>query len=104
MPLTLASIGFFLSEERVAFLAVTPTERLLAAHQHVYSALPGLVSDLWPHYAPGTFVPHCTLAMRSPDAETIVGAVSPDSLPIPGVAQEIHLVEISTGSSMARLA
>lgn len=103
MPLTLASLGFFVSDDLIAFLAVTPTERLLDVHRRVHVALEGVASDSWAYYEPGAFVPHCTLAMGSDDAQVVVDAVSGDRLPIPAVAREAHLVEISTGRSHARL-
>lgn len=63
MPLTLASVGVFLTEESPAFLAVVPTERLLALHRSVHEALQGLGADLWPYYKPGSILPHCTLSI-----------------------------------------
>lgn len=104
MPLTLTSLGFFVSDDMIAFLAVTPTERLLEVHRRVHVALEGVASNSWAYYEPDAFVPHCTLAMRSDDAQRVVDAVGGDRLPIPAVAHEAHLVETSTGRSHARLA
>jgi 2'-5' RNA ligase len=103
-PLTLASLGFFLGTEHVAFLGATPTDRLLGVHRRVHAALDGVAANSWPLYAPGSFVPHCTLAMGWDDAAPIVAAVAGHALPIEAVAHEVHLVEISTGRSLGQLA
>jgi 2'-5' RNA ligase len=104
MPLTLASLGFFLTTETIAFLAVTPTDWLLEVHGRVHVALGGVASDSWAYYEPGTFLPHCTIALRSDDTRPVVESLDEGKLPIPAVAHESHLVEISTGRTLARLA
>jgi 2'-5' RNA ligase len=103
MPLALASVGFFLADESVAFLGVVPTERLLALHHAVHEVLQGLRVDVWPHYKPGSIVPHCTLAMGEADVSTIVAAVGQVALPIDARAEAAHVVEIATGRSRRRI-
>jgi len=44
------------------FLGVPVTTELLAFHADIHAALAGQPVDHWPHYLPGTWVPHCTLA------------------------------------------
>ena len=61
--LSLASLGFFATSERVAYLAPKVTPDLLALHRSIYDQFSSHVSDFWPHYAPASWVPHCTLAM-----------------------------------------
>ena len=104
IPLTLASLGIFVSPGVVAFLGVTPTERLLDIHQRVHGALVGMTEGNSSLYEPGTFVPHCTLAMGFGDVTPIVDAISADRMPIHAFAHEVHIVEISSGRSRARLA
>lgn len=101
MPLTLASLGFFVGAQSVAFLGVTPTERLLATHREVHAALVGVVDESWPLYAPGVWMPHCTLAMNPDDPARVLAAAP--SLPIAAVTAEAHIVEISSGRSLAHL-
>jgi 2'-5' RNA ligase len=102
LPLPLASLGFFVGSDTVAFLGVTPTERLLTAHRRVHAALLGVVQESWPIYEPGSWVPHCTLAMNVKAPERLVAGIEP-ALPIPAVATEAHIVDITSGWSLFRL-
>jgi 2'-5' RNA ligase len=104
MPLTLASLGFFVGPSLFAFLGVTPTERLLDVHRQLHAALDGVAHRVWSDYEPGAFVPHCTLAMGPQDVAPIVRALGSDRIPIDAIAHEVHLVEISTGRSRSQLA
>lgn len=104
MPLSLASLGFFVGPESVAFLGVTPTERLLTMHRQVHHVLHGLTTDSWQLYEPEKFVPHCTLAMGVDDAASVHAALGHAALPIAATATEVHLVDIANGRSQARLA
>lgn len=104
MPLTLAYLGFFVSPGAVAFLGVTPSERLLEVHRQVHATLSGFTTGMWSLYEPGTFVPHCTLAMGMNDVTAIVHAINTNRMPVHAVAYEVHIVEISSGRSRARLA
>ena len=101
MPLRLASLGFFIGAQSVAFLGVTPTERLLATHRKVHAALVGVTEELWPLYAPGAWMPHCTLAMNLDDPARVLAAAP--SLPIAALTAEAHIVEISSGRSLVQL-
>jgi hypothetical protein len=58
------SIGSFLTEKRVIFLAPALTRPLMEFHADFYRRLrqPGMVFD--PMYGPGHWVPHCTLDLR----------------------------------------
>jgi 2'-5' RNA ligase len=104
MPLTLASLGFFPTDEWVMFLGVTPTQRLLETHRRVHVALQGFATNVWTYYEPGNFVPHCTLALGSHDAAAILDTLRQHTLPVQAAAAEAHLVEISTGTSLTQLA
>lgn len=104
MSLSLASLGFFVGPESVAFLGVTPTERLLSIHRQAHGALRGLTTGSWRLYEPGMFVPHCTLAMGVEDTARVHAILSKVALPIAATAAEVHIVDIATGQSRARLA
>ncbi|HVQ18150.1 MAG TPA: 2'-5' RNA ligase family protein [Actinomycetes bacterium] len=101
LPLTLTSLGFFVGSGSVAFLGVTPTERLLDTHRRVHAALADVVEESWSIYQPGTWVPHCTLAMNVDHPDRLLGLEL--QFPIPAVAAEAHVVEISSGRSIVRL-
>ena len=65
-PVTFASLGVFPTEERVLFLAPVVAPPLLAVH-HVFHSLTAALRPLCrPYYLPGSWVPHCTLAMLLP--------------------------------------
>src|SRR6187431_1948088 len=52
LPLTLASLGFFLTQEAVAFLGVVPTARLLKLHRQVAEAIAPVTIGFPPYYLP----------------------------------------------------
>jgi 2'-5' RNA ligase len=104
LPVTLASLGFFVPHPCPAYLSVTPTSRLLALHEQVYDALDGTLC--WDHYLPGAWMPHCTLAMRVDLTSPVAHVVSRTALPIHATVSAAHLVEIpkdgGVGSTLAR--
>lgn len=103
LPVTLASLGFFVPYPCPAYLAITPTSRLLALHEQVYDALD---MPCWDHYRPGSWMPHCTLAMRVDLTSPVAHVVSKTALPIHASVSAAHLVEIpkdgGVGHSAAR--
>ena len=54
LVLSLSSLGFFLTPPAPAYLAVTPTRRLLSLHQAVHDVLGAEGS--WSYYRPGAWV------------------------------------------------
>jgi 2'-5' RNA ligase len=65
LTLDLDFVGQFLG--RVLWLGVTPTEELLGRHRAVHDRLAGRGIEVWEHYRPGRWVPHCTISMRVPN-------------------------------------
>jgi 2'-5' RNA ligase len=63
--LTLQFVGQFLG--RVLWLGPAPSAELLEHHTLVYERLRAAGVDIWDHYRPGHWVPHCTLSMRVPN-------------------------------------
>jgi hypothetical protein len=51
---------------RALFLGPSPTAELLAHHAAVWERLTAAGVPMSPLYAPGAWVPHCTLSMRVP--------------------------------------
>lgn len=61
--LHLPALATFAGSGGVLFLAAVATAPLLALHERVGQVLQAHRIDQWPHYLPGNWVPHCTLAM-----------------------------------------
>ncbi len=77
LALPLGAVGFFPTAEAVAFLAVMPSARLLALQEAVHAALVPHVTGLGAYYAPGAWLPHCTLALGVTDPAAALAAVGP---------------------------
>lgn len=103
VPLTLSALGFFLSDEAPAFLAVTPSRKLLDLHVRVVDAIRRAVTGLWPYYEPDGLFFHCTLAMDVSDRAAVVRALDDLELPIVATGGGLHLVDVLTGKSVLDL-
>jgi 2'-5' RNA ligase len=92
LPLSLTALGFFLTERAPAYLAVAPTGGLLALHDAVHDTLG--TTGSWPYYRPGSWTPHCTLAMgvRSPSA--VAEALGREALPIRAAVRRAQVVPL----------
>jgi 2'-5' RNA ligase len=103
-PLTLSSVGAFVTPEAVVFLGVTPTAMLLELNRRVHARLDAAKVAVWPLYRPGIWVPHCTLAMRPGDLTAALSALRAASLPIEGVPVALRIVEVPTGKPAGTVA
>jgi hypothetical protein len=56
---------------------------------------------MWPLYAPGCWVPHCTLAMRPASLATAMEALAEIGLPITATTAGLRIVEVPTGKVAA---
>jgi 2'-5' RNA ligase len=94
-PVTFASAGVFPTEERVLFLAPVVTPQLLALHHAYHSLAAELRPWCRPHYLPGNWVPHCTLAMflPLPALLTALEQLAGRWTPLGGEVRHIALVE-----------
>lgn len=101
--LLMPALGFFLTDESPAFLAVTPTSLLLDLHRRVVEGIRGHVTGLRPYYEPDGLFFHCTLATAVRDRTEVVRAL--DGFPLPVVAEGVglHLVNVLTGESFLNL-
>jgi hypothetical protein len=52
---------------RVLWLGITVTEDLLTHHREVHDRLSAGGVEVWDHYHPGRWVPHCTVSLRVPN-------------------------------------
>ena len=92
LPVTLASLGFFLTDQAPAFLSVTATSRLLGLHEDVHAALGGRSS--WSYYTPENWVPHCTLAMDVVSPSAVTRAMATTPLPIRATVTSAQMVRL----------
>jgi hypothetical protein len=92
-PVRLAHIGWF---PGVAFLGVAPMEPLLVAHAHVWPIIGRYAKERRDHYAPGAWVPHCTLAEAVAPARVAV-ALASVPLPMDGSIEELGVVDVDPG-------
>jgi 2'-5' RNA ligase len=102
--LTLSSLGAFLAPEPVLFLGVTPARELLALNVAVHARLDHAGISVRAIYRPGSYVPHCTLAMHPPSLDVAVRAVLGATLPIEAAAVAMRVVEVPTGKVRASVA
>jgi hypothetical protein len=65
LTLDLDFVGQFVG--RVLWLGVTVTEELLTHHRMVHERLATGGVEVWDHYRPGRWVPHCTVSLRVPN-------------------------------------
>ena len=90
LPIKLASLGLFPGTPAVLFLAPVATTGLLAIHKELLTALAGQPVD--PHYRPGHWVPHVTLAKDLIDPPAALSALAPPPLPITAVLDSVEVV------------
>jgi 2'-5' RNA ligase len=62
----MAAVSLFPADRPVLVLAVAPAPELVALHERISAALEVAGVAIWPHYRPGTWLPHCTLSMGVP--------------------------------------
>jgi hypothetical protein len=71
----MAAVSLFPADQPLLVLAVAPASELVALHARVSAALSAAGVDVWPHYRPGTWLPHCTLSMGVP-ADVLADALA----------------------------
>ena len=99
--LTLSSLGAFVTAESVLFVGVTPSRELLALNVAVHARLDHAGIAVRPIYRPGSWVPHCTLAMHVRELDVALRAVRDAPLPIEATAVALRVVEVPTGKVRA---
>jgi 2'-5' RNA ligase len=65
----LSAVGTFPTEENVLFLSPVPTFQLLTYHDELHQRLTQSKLFSSPYYAPGNWIPHCTVEMHIPDEQ-----------------------------------
>jgi len=99
LPISMTSLGFFLTNKAPAYLAVAPTTALLRLHDSVHAALGAM--ETWSYYRPGNWMPHCTLAMDVACQTTVAEALGETPLPIHATIGSAHMVELPKPSAPA---
>ena len=102
-PVTFASLGAFVGENRVLFLAPVITKPLLALHERIYTAVSANVQDNDARYAPEAWIPHCTLAMELTDSHLAEGIRHLSRLDLP-LQAHITRVQLVTYPELSVLA
>ncbi len=99
VALELVGPGLFPGDPAVLYLTVAPTSGLLELHRRVLGAVRPATHGVWPHYALGRWVPHCTVAMAvALDAiEPAVEACLAGPLPIVATSTAIDRFEARSG-------
>lgn len=102
-PVEVELVGpaFFPTAPPILFLSVGPTEQLLTLHRDAAEVLGSAGVDVWPHYRPGAWMPHCTLSMGVPDGRRgdAVDACIAAGLPIRMPLGEPMLTDSETGET-----
>jgi 2'-5' RNA ligase len=96
VPVTFSSLGAFATDPAVLFLAPVVTAELLRVHAQLQARFAAVADRPWPYYAPGAWVPHCTLAERFPRANLgLAVAVAAEAivLPLAGTLDRVGIVE-----------
>jgi len=97
--LTLSSIGLFPTAEGVLFYGVTVTHALLELHDAYSRVFAAHARQPYAYYRPGTWVPHCTLAigLTLDQVGGALGIIRQRALPLYGMAHELGLIEVEGG-------
>lgn len=100
--LTLDGAGAFVT--RVLFLGVVPAPELLEANARVVSMLGRAGVDVWSHYRPGQWIPHCTPTQTVPQSQfgVAVESVLEFILPLEVTLSAIALVDDNLGEILWR--
>lgn len=89
LPVTFTSVGTF--PGAAVYLAPEPTPALGEIHARCLARFAPLGSGAWAYYAPGAWVPHCTLAMDLTDAERATAQAIARRAPLPLHARLVRI-------------
>jgi 2'-5' RNA ligase len=104
LSIVLSSLGFFMTAESVAFLGITPTERLLRVQRAVAAEVLLVAVGYWNYYRPDAFVPHCTLASDVRDFAATVDVVATAALPVVATIASVGAIEVPSGKVQFHIA
>jgi len=99
IPLTLASIGTFMTPKNVIFYAPVMTDALKDANRKIHKLILDKFYITDKHYMPGSFVPHCTIASKITDeqmAKAFVLLKTNNILPLDVVLDNLCVLQIDS--------
>ncbi|MEX2015302.1 MAG: 2'-5' RNA ligase family protein [Candidatus Hydrogenedentales bacterium] len=104
LPIDLASFGIFPGESPVLFLEPVVTRELLDLQHELHDALSDIGEGPWPHYLPGNWVPHCTVALEFPPElmGDVIDTCMDTALPIHASASALALVDFPPLTYLAK--
>lgn len=100
---TFSSMGIFVLERPVLFLAPVVTKILLSIHSDFYGYFKKYNEKAWDYYKPGSWVPHCTLGIEL-TWEMVKRAndiIKDLTLPIHGRLEKIGILEFKPNRHLA---
>ena len=102
LNVNLSSIGMFVTQEPVIYLAPTVTKELLDIHAKFHSYFEKYKNQAWDYYLPNNWVPHCTLAMNLDNdmVNRVIEICSKISLPLKAKLDRIGLIEFKPNKQL----
>jgi 2'-5' RNA ligase len=99
LPVILSSLGMFPSKESALFLAPVMEPELLDLHRKVSARMSEFTQSPWKLYAPGRWVPHCSVALKLPldGVQRAIEIMMESTFPITGELIEIGVAEFESG-------
>jgi 2'-5' RNA ligase len=97
LSLLLSYVGIFPGTEGVVYLGAVAASKLLKVHAAVYRLWRRHTLQRWEYYAPGQWVPHCTMAFMLPLSRIAAAAGICLRAPLPLEVRVTHvgLVQVS---------
>lgn len=86
----LAHFGVFVHPKLVLFLGVTPTDELRYLQRLVIDTAVAAGAEVWDHYQPGAWVPHCTLARDFKSLIDLAPLLASDPAKLPDLPLLVH--------------
>ncbi len=108
LSLALSYLGTFPSKDGAGavFYGVTATQRLLRLHNDFHQRITAFADNLREYYAPGIWVPHCTLAdgVTCEEAARAMEICQDVKLPLTCQATEIGVLQFPPGRELFTVA
>ena len=93
-------LGIFSGNAPVLYLPIVKTGPLLQLHRDIWDRIQPLCVDVHRYYAPSSWIPHITLALKDLTSETITCAIAEiafESIELTGTAERLALVAYKNG-------
>lgn len=99
LPIAFGSIGWFLTDEDIVYLAPTITRALASIHRATFELVESTGGRVDEHHRPGAWSPHCTLAVACDPSvlPLVVVRCRGEPFPIRAHGDRLELVELREG-------